>query len=279
VFLSPTASTARMAGISRHVFRLHPSATREAAKMGAFAAHDLGLETVAILAPKNRFALDLVDAFREPFEDDGERGGRVVEVVRYVPTPGAVPRAVDRALSGSVGGGARSQGVYLAAPEADPAAREVLRELARRDYRGAVLATSAFAARRVLNQIGNQVGRGAEGLLLPRSGFDPESEAPEVREFVEAYRQEYGEDPTPGAAYGYDAVMVLARALEDQGPVPYQLWQGVRGLSDYAGVTGPIRFDERGEVGRFPRVYVVRRGELERVRALDERARNRLARL
>lgn len=274
VLLAPTASTGRLAGISRHVFRLHPSAAHEAEKMGAFAVHDLGLERVAILAARDRFSLDLAEAFRESFEGGG---GAVAGVIRHVPAPGAIPAAVDRLLAVEPG----PEGVYLAAPEADPAAREALRELARRGYRGAVLSTSAFTARRVVEAM----DRGTEGLVVPRSAVDParrdgpDAEAPEVRELVEAYREAYGEEPDPRAAYGYDALMILARALEDQGPVPYQLWQGVRGLEDYRGATGPIRFDERGEAGRFPRIYVLRGGELQRFRDLDERAKNRLASL
>ena len=37
---------------------------------------------------------------------------------------------------------------------------------------------------------------------------------------------------------------------------------GLRQIEDYPGVAGAIRFDERGDVGKFPRVYQVVEGGL-----------------
>lgn len=262
VLVSPTALGGAPAEASRHVFRLHPSATREADKMGSFALLELGLRSSVILVPKGPEGVELVSAFRTQFERDGE----VLEVVEYLPAEAAVDDAVDTVLAN------RPQAVYLAVSEADPVAREVVRELERRRYRGAILTTSAFAAPGVLSEQGGP----GEGLILSRGAFDLAGDAPEVAEFVEAYRARYGEMPNAYAAYGYDAMMVVARALVDQEASPIQLWKGLKGLSGYRGVTGFIQFDEQGEVGQFPRVYVRRDGKLAPFNSLDDRARRRL---
>jgi hypothetical protein len=55
----------------------------------------------------------------------------------------------------------------------------------------------------------------------------------------------------------------------------------MRGINSFPGVTGPIQFDEQGDVQKFPRVYVVRGNEFvdyeqvlgERRELLDERRR------
>jgi hypothetical protein len=84
--------------------------------------------------------------------------------------------------------------------------------------------------------------------------------------------------------------MVLAQALVVRGPLPNDFWKSVRGLRDFAGVSGTIQFDERGDVQKFPRVYVVensnlidyekeierrRRELLDRLRRLEEAQRRR----
>jgi len=265
VLLEPTASSNEVAATSRYVFHLQPSPTREADKIGSFAVLELELSNAAILVPRGQGESDLVTAFRTQFE---RSGGEVVGTVEYVPAEGAVPDAVRQVLA------KKPQAVYLAVSAADPAARGVVEELRKDNFRGAVLTTSAFAAPEVVDDI----GRTGEGLILSRSSFDPDSDRPEVQEFVQAYQDAYGAEPDVYAAYGYDAMMVLARALADEHASPYDLWKGLRGLTDYQGVTGFIQFDEQGEVGQFPRVYVVENGHLAPFQQMDERSKRRLVR-
>jgi hypothetical protein len=76
---------------------------------------------------------------------------------------------------------------------------------------------------------------------------------------------------------------VFGRALQEGGGRrPSHFWQGMRGITNFPGVTGPIQFDEQGDVQKFPRVYVIRNGEFvdydrvlgERRRDLEERRRS-----
>jgi len=265
VLLEPTVSSNDEAAASRYVFHLQPSANREADKIGSFAVLELKLKNAVILVPRGQGQSALVQAFKTQFE---RSGGQVVETIEYAPAAGAVPAAVRKVLA------KKPQAVYLAVSAADPAARGVVEGLRKRNFRGAVLTTSAFAAPEVVDDI----GRTGEGLILSRSAFDPDSDRPEVQEFVEAYRDAYGAEPDVYAAYGYDAMMVLARALDDANANQYDLWKSLRGLSDYQGVTGFIQFNEQGEVGQFPRVYVVENGRLAPFQKMDERTKKRLVR-
>lgn len=263
VLVLPTVLGGAFTEPCRYVFRLHPSAVREADKMGSFALLELDLDSSVILVPKGTAGAELVGAFRTQFE----RGGQVLEVVEYLPAEGAVAQAVATALA------RRPQAVYLAVSEADPAARELVRELDRRRYRGAVLTTSAFAAPGVVPES----GRAGEGLILSHGSFDLAGDDPAVTEFVTAYEAEYGEMPDAYAAYGYDSLMVIAQALVEEKASPYQLWKGLKGLDGYRGVTGFIQFDELGDVGQFPRVFVVRGGKLAPFSSLDDRTKRRMS--
>ena len=46
--------------------------------------------------------------------------------------------------------------------------------------------------------------------------------------------------------------MALAEAMKAERSNARELWQGLRGLSGYQGVTGVIQFDEQGNVGPVP---------------------------
>jgi branched-chain amino acid transport system substrate-binding protein len=121
-----------------------------------------------------------------------------------------------------------------------------------------------------------RVGRPAEGVFLTQAAFDPNSEEPEVKTFVDGYRAKYQSEPDLYAVHGYDAMMVLAEALRQSGDLPTEFWKGVRSIRDFTGATGTIQFDERGDVQKFPRVYVVNNGQLIDYEAEVERRRQEL---
>jgi ABC-type branched-subunit amino acid transport system substrate-binding protein len=65
---------------------------------------------------------------------------------------------------------------------------------------------------------------------------------------------------------------VLVEAIAEGGRLPSDVWKGMRGIHGYQGATGVIQFDEKGDVGKFPRTYVVDNGRLaDYDRALEEK--------
>jgi branched-chain amino acid transport system substrate-binding protein len=275
VLLSPTASSSAVPA-SRQVYRLFPTARREANKMANFATLELSLRRVGILTVDTTEAAagDAAREAAEAFQEELERnGGKVVSrgtvpAAEKVSEPAAA-EAVAKAASDVLAGD--PQAVYVAAFTAR--ARAVVEALDRRGYRGVVLTTSALSAPGLLESTASA----ADGALLTQTMFEPESAEPEVALFVNAYRQRWDRDPDLYAAHGYDAVKVLARALEAKQGRSRQLWQGVRGLDGVRGVTGFLQFNEKGEAGKFPRVYVVDGGRLDPVEGMPEWKRQRLA--
>ena len=57
-------------------------------------------------------------------------------------------------------------------------------------------------------------------------------------------------------------MLALAQAAKEGGTLATDFWKAVRALRDFEGATGTIQFDERGDVQKFPRVYVVVDGRL-----------------
>ena len=97
-----------------------------------------------------------------------------------------------------------------------------------------------------------------------------------VQSFVETYRAAYGVPPDLYAAHGYDSMLILAETLRKSGPIASDFWKGITSIREFAGVTGMIQFDERGDVQKFPHVYVVEEGNLIDYEAEVEKRRREL---
>ncbi|MBN2327103.1 MAG: ABC transporter substrate-binding protein [Candidatus Omnitrophica bacterium] len=64
--------------------------------------------------------------------------------------------------------------------------------------------------------------------------------------FMRDYIHRYGEKPDACAAYGYDALSLIARAIENEGFQRSRLAKGIRDLSRFPGVSGVIEWDNGG---------------------------------
>lgn len=265
VLLSPSASSPELTGASRYFFRVFPSDFREGTRMGNFAARELNLTDVVILAADSTYARGITEIFRAEFE---RNEGHVLETLVYPEGTEDFSGLVREALA------LNPPAIYVA-DFAEPV-RRILAALEDQGFQGKLMTTSAFNAPDVLAA----AGEAAEDVILTQTAFEPGSEDPEVQRFVEAYRQKYGETPGTFAAHGYDAMKVLADAtrgmsLESSG----ELLKGLRGLgSEYHGVTGALQFDERGDVGQFPRVYIFQNGAFEDFQRAREEVRQEILR-
>jgi branched-chain amino acid transport system substrate-binding protein len=261
VLMSPSASTPELTGISKNFYRVFPSDAREGATMGNFATQKLNAEKVVVLSKESAYAKGIQEIFEREFE---RHGGEVLESIEFPSLSSDLSGVVERVMT------LNPDAVYLAAYAEDLA--QMITYLRDQGYKGTIFTTSAFAAPEVIAR----VGRPAEGVFLTQAAFDPNSEEPEVKTFVDGYRAKYQSEPDLYAVHGYDAMMVLAEALRQSGDLPTEFWKGVRSIRDFTGATGTIQFDERGDVQKFPRVYVVNNGQLIDYEAEVERRRQEL---
>ena len=75
--------------------------------------------------------------------------------------------------------------------------------------------------------------------------YAPEEDRPEVKNFVEKYKQEYGKTPDGLAALGYDAALVLFDAMERAPSLDGKaLRDAIAATKNFTGVTGTFSIDE-----------------------------------
>lgn len=266
VLLSPSASTPQLTGISKYFYRVFVSDAREGTTMANFATQKLKVASVVILAKEDAYAQGNQEVFETNFI---RQGGEVLEKILFPAVGGDFSGLIERVMT------LKPDAVYLAAYAEEIS--EMVRELRQQKFEGYILSTAAFASPEIIEQ----VGAPAEGVFLTQAGFDTQSEVPLIKDFVDAFRAKYGLTPDLYAAHGYDSVMVLAAAIGESGSeFASELWSGLRALRDYQGVTGTLQFDERGDVQKFPRVYVINEGRLvDYQKEIEERRREIIERL
>lgn len=99
--------------------------------------------------------------------------------------------------------------------------------------------------------------------------FFPQSNTPAMKKLLRLhermlYRHQNYIGPTHYTAYAYDTLMILMKLLEDKSNQTHRdLRYALANMQTYAGVTGNLRFDERGEVQREMQLLTLRRGKIQ----------------
>ncbi len=258
VLLSPSASAPDLARVSRFFFRVYPSDELEGVKAADFLTLVRRARTVLVLQEDNDYTRGLLPVFVREF---GSRGGRVAGSVR-----------LDEAgwqgqVRGMLGPGA-PDGVYICGyGEAILGALRLLRSMG---YRGTMCTTSAFSVGALLARAASL----AEGVFFPLASVDTASQKEPVRSFVRRYRAAYSLTPDVYAAHGYDAALAVLAALRGGGERSgAAVAQRLRSLSGIEGVTGPLAFDEVGNIRRALRNQWIHNGRIEDYDAVLERER------
>jgi len=212
--------------------------------MADFAARTLKIQSVVVIAEERTYGKGVNAVFQPAFEGFG---GHVLEVIEIPANAvGDISGLIGRVLT------LEPDAVYLVAYEAGVSA--MIEELHHQHYQGKILTTSAFATPSAIAK----VGQDAEGVFLTQSVFELDSEHAHVQKFVNGFEKKYGERPDIFAAHGYDAMKVLAAAVKGRAALPSEVFKGLRdAIKEFPGVTGAIQFDEKGDVPKYPRVYVI----------------------
>ena len=258
ILLSPSASLPQLSGISTNFFRIFPSDFSEGTVMARYAYDNLSLRTGVILAKQETYAKGIQQVFAEEYQ---RKGGKILEAIEFPASGGAFEALTERAAM------LKPDFVYLAGYAEEVSA--MIRDLRGQQYPGLILTTSSIAAATTIAK----TGEAAEGAYFTQTSFDTEgAKVPEnVKTFVDAFRAKYREAPDLYAAHGYDAVLVLVEAMRQGGDSASAFWKGMRSVHEFPGVTGTLQFDDKGDVAKFPHVYIVTGGKAVDVEAERQR--------
>lgn len=249
VCLSPSASAPGLAQQSRLFFRIYPSDELEGHTAANFLFERLGKHDVLLFTGDTEYTRGIKPEFLKQYQE--ALGGTVVEDVAL--TEEGWEEVATEALA--------REGVE--AVYAIGYAEEILsvvKFLSAQGFEGRIVTTSAF----YIGQVIREAGEAAEGILFPLPPFDRTSEKEPVLGFVNRYMDTYERAPDVFAAHGFDvmglAIQVMSLANP---PETLEILKALNfGVAEFMGVTGPILFDDHGDVKHYPMMFIVKGGQV-----------------
>jgi len=246
ILLSPSTSTPALTSKGSYIYRNFPSDELEAVNMTAHIYNVAGINQVDIVGSQSEFGLGIKNAFIERFRS---LGGQVATQVSFE------AGATDLSAQAQQLAGTQAGGIYIAGYSDETAH-------AGRAIRDAGITLPLFGTGAILpGELVRIGGDAVEGLIYPTAAFDPDSEEVNVRRFVAGYRAQFGEGFDVYAAHGYDAVMILAQAIEQNGMRTDNITFYMNAMNPFPGAAGVTSFDGDGNARKFHRMMVIRNGQ------------------
>jgi branched-chain amino acid transport system substrate-binding protein len=127
-----------------------------------------------------------------------------------------------------------------------PWAAKLIKDMAQMNVKQPVLATDKLDSSRVLEYSDHA----ANDRLYVASAVDPDSVEPAYVAFREAFRQSRDTKPSAGygTAQGYEALMLLANAIEHSGSADPVVVATTLKTNCWKGLFGEVSFDDKGDV-------------------------------
>ncbi|MGC3997069.1 MAG: ABC transporter substrate-binding protein [Anaeromyxobacter sp.] len=248
LMLSPTVSSAALAGRDDWLVTLHPSTAVAAHAVAAWlSAHRPVHRVAAIIDLSNR-------AFSESWRDQfagqlQEHGGELIRSIAFTSGEGVMLRTpVAEALD------AQPDAVLVIANALDTAA---LCQLIRRRSADVLILGSDWGFTQDVIAHG---GQAVEGAIFTQR-IDLEAREPDLVRFRQAYVARFGRPADFAAAQSYEAVQMLARALR-RDPTREGVRRAILQANDYAGLRGDLRIDATGDAQRRQLISTIRGGRI-----------------
>jgi branched-chain amino acid transport system substrate-binding protein len=240
----PTASSSRLWDVGEWIFPMAPGDSVEAVFLANVAFDRLHAQRVAIYFANTPYGAGIRHQLRL---DMSARGKSLVDEVPFV-VGADLPTLVEASLARShpdlvilVGRQVEVARIAALIYEKDPGIH-------------------LLAADGALDQVASLIetaGPAADSLYLT-SFWVPDTTDPLQREFIRQYRLDSGREPLSFEAMRYDAVMILAQAIQEVGPDRAAIRDWLHSLGGqrpaYHGVTGDITFQN----GARHHLYLVR---------------------
>ncbi len=263
VCLSPSASAPDLAHKSKFFFRIYPSDELEGHTAGTFVFERLDQRSIVLFSGDTDYTRGIKPEFLKQYQE--ALGGTIVDDVELSGDDWTT--RAQRAVSSNRVGAA-----YVIGYAGE--ILEVVRFLRDQGFTGRIVTTSAF----YIGDAIRDAGPAAEGILFPLPPFDRTSEKEPVLSFVNRYMQTYQRAPDVFAAHGYDAMGFTLKVFTmAKPPETLEILKALNyGVAEYNGVTGPILFDDYGDVKHYPKMFIVNDGQVLSYQRYLETERRRI---
>jgi branched-chain amino acid transport system substrate-binding protein len=246
--ISPSATNPDISTLGDFIWRICMTDAVQGEGLANYSVNDLGLSKVAIMYDSSDYGRGLADAYEEGIT---AAGGTVVGREQYATGDTDFKAQLTKLKA------AGPELLFLSGyyPEGSKIAQQA-RELGM-DVQ--MLGSDGYAS----DELPKLGGAAVEGMLVS-TFFDYTKDDPAVQKFVEAYKAKYeGANPDWFVANSYDVVMLAAQAAANAGSNDRAaINEALASIGTYEGISGPITFDENGDVMKPLSIVVVQDGSL-----------------
>ena len=236
VLISPSATADTVTTEDDFVFRSCYSDSNQGAMAAKF-AKDQGYTEVGVLyCSADTYSKGMYDAFKAACAEYGvtiviEESSAAVDVTEYTNQLSAIAASGVEFLFAPY--------YYdVVAPNIVPQAREA-------GYNGIIMGADGYDGCIGLISEGSDLS--AWENVMFTNHYDPASDNETVKKFVASFEAKFSETPTAFAALAYDAMYMLAAAIEKAGTTDsVAVRDALAATANFAGVTGTFTLDESG---------------------------------
>jgi branched-chain amino acid transport system substrate-binding protein len=246
ILLTPMASAAKISEAGDFVFRTSISDAIQGKTLGQYLIEKLNFRKVGVIYVNNDYGVGLFDNFKNIFENSG---GEIVQAEKYefgatdfrtnlIKIKAKSPEALVIISYGSEGGliakQARELGINIQLIGTDNFGTKEVVETGKESVEGAIFSTPALDERR-----------------------------PEVQELKRKFETKYGKEPPViiAVADAYDAMNILAKAIQAKGYDPLEVKDYLYSLKNYPGISGTISIDQNGDAEKPISLQVIKNGQ------------------
>jgi len=256
VVLFANASHPALPAKSPYVFRNLPATDQGAKLMAETAFRDLGLRRIAVMYVNDEYGAEAFHQFEERYQS---LGGTMAGAEPFeLGSTDFRPQLTKLA-------GLQPDGWWI--PGYGSALGLVLKQKSELRLPGQVLADLGLCDDNVIQTAAG----GTDGAIVVAPAFDPNSDQPEVQRFVTDFSAAYGELPSFDAAFQYDAVFLIAQAIDRAAsPTGAAIRDALASTSDFVGICGPTSFDADGDAKMEMVVRMMKDGRLGAIEPLAD---------
>jgi len=248
IMIAPTVSTPELSGLDDYFFRVHPSFKSSAQTFAKDIYERSGITRMAIIYDKDNLAYS--ETYSTTFADEFKLlGGNITDEVSFssVTQPNFFPLLSKLREF-------KEEGLLIVASDVDTA---LIAQKARLMEMKIPMFTSAWAQTETLISNG---GQEVEGMEIEQA-YDLANQSSTFIDFKSRYKARFGNDPSFGAAYSYEATLVLTEALKKTNGNKNGLKQAMLETHNFNVLMDTFSFDKFGDVERPWYLSTIRNGK------------------
>jgi branched-chain amino acid transport system substrate-binding protein len=232
VLFSPCSSTPDYSYAGDYIFRNWPSDKEEGELMAEYSYNKLGYRSIATLTMNNNYGLGLKKVFSSKFI---ELGGKIIFDEEFAEGTTDFKTIVTKLTT------QKFDAIYLPSHAKEVGA--FLKQMKQNNQRFQVLGCVTYESPELIKI----AGESANGIIFT-TPFKPDSNDTYIQNFISAYEKRFGLKPETFAAHSYDALKIIALAIQKGGYTADGIKNELYKISNYAGVSGKTSFDNNGDV-------------------------------